>query len=54
MSVALEIVDDAGSKGPSITAIVGTASSSSNSLHIHIDTRLFRSDSNQMQGPSLI
>lgn len=31
-SAALEAVDGAGSKGPSITAIVGTASSSSNSL----------------------
>lgn len=31
-SATLEVVDDDGSRGPSITAIVGTASSSSNSL----------------------
>jgi len=31
-STALEVADDGGSRGPSITAIVGTASSSSNSL----------------------
>lgn len=31
-SVTLEAIDDGGSRGPSITAIVGTASSSSNSL----------------------
>lgn len=31
-SAVLEAVDDDGSKGPSITAMVGTASSSSNSL----------------------
>ena len=32
-SATLDAVEDEGSKGPSITAIVGTASSSSNSLH---------------------
>lgn len=42
-SVTLEAVDDDGSRGPSITAKVGTASSSSNSLRWNITEKLFLS-----------